>query len=97
MKMHNPPHPGQIIKSIYIDELGLSYRDLAKFLDVSATTIGRVVTGKSNISPEMAVRLSRSFGKSAESWLRLQEQYDLWHIQQNDTLFGNVQRFTAQK
>lgn len=96
MKMHNPPHPGQIIKSIYIDGLSLSYRDLAKLLDVSATTIGRVVTGKSNISPEMAVRLSRSFGKSAESWLRLQEQYDLWHIQQNDELFGNVQRFTTQ-
>jgi len=95
MKMYNPPHPGQIIKSIYIDEFNLSYRDLAKLLDVSATTIGRVVTGKSNISAEMAVRLSRSLGKSAESWLRLQEQYDLWHIQQNDALFNNVQRFTS--
>ena len=92
MQMHNPPHPGQIIKSIYLDELGLSYRDIAALLDVSASTVGRIVTEQSSVTPEMAVRLSKSFGRSPESWLKLQYQYDLWHVQQNDELFENVRQ-----
>lgn len=92
MKMQNPPHPGQIIKSAYLEELGLSYRDIAELLDVSASTVGRIVTEKSSVTPEMAVRLSKSLGRSPESWLKLQYQHDLWHVQQKDELFENVKQ-----
>lgn len=83
MSMHNPPHPGEFIASVYLDPHGISGRELAAKLDVSASTLNRILTGKSGISPEMALRLSKCLGRTAESWLALQQGYDLWQARQH--------------
>lgn len=78
MAMHNPPHPGEFILATYMEPFGLSCRYLAEQLDVAASTLNRVLKGQSGISPEMALRLSKSLGRSPESWLAMQHTYDLW-------------------
>jgi antitoxin HigA-1 len=78
MQMHNPPHPGEFIQATYLDPYGLSGRQLAEKLDVAASTLNRVLKGQSGVSPEMALRLSKAVGRSAESWLAMQHAYDLW-------------------
>lgn len=83
MAMHNPPHPGKVILELCINPLGLTVTDVAKGLGVSRNTLSGLLSGKNNISPEMAIRLSRAFGGSAESWLTQQMQYDLWQAEQN--------------
>lgn len=82
MRMHNPPHPGAIIKSLCLDPLGVSVTQAAQALGVSRKTLSAILNGRASISPEMAVRLSMAFGTSAESWLNQQTQYDLWHAEQ---------------
>jgi len=81
MKMHNPPHPGEIIKALCLEPLGLSVTDAAKALGVSRKTLSSILNGRAGISPEMAVRLSLAFNTTAESWLNQQVQYDLWHAE----------------
>jgi antitoxin HigA-1 len=76
--MHNPPHPGEILRSLCLEPLGLSVTDAAKGLGVSRKTLSAVLNGRAGVSPEMAVRLSIAFNTSAESWLNQQVQYDLW-------------------
>jgi addiction module HigA family antidote len=76
--MHNPPHPGEFIAEVYLDPNGITGRDLASKLGVSASTLNRVLTGKSGVSPEMALRLSKCLGRSPESWLAMQHNHDLW-------------------
>ena len=83
MTMHNPPHPGEFIRAVYLEPFGISARTLAANLAVSASTLNRIITGKSGISPEMALRLSKALGRSAESWLAMQDQYDLWQARQH--------------
>jgi len=78
MTMHNPPHPGEFIFAIYLAPFGMSTRTLAENLAVSPSTLNRIITGKSGISPEMALRLSKALGRSPESWLAMQHSYDLW-------------------
>jgi antitoxin HigA-1 len=78
MQMHNPPHPGEFIQATYLDPFGLSGRQLAEKLDVAASTLNRVLKGQSGVSPEMALRLSKAVGRSAESWLTMQHAHDLW-------------------
>jgi antitoxin HigA-1 len=78
MTMHNPPHPGEFIREVYLEPFGLSARQLAEKLDVSPSTLSRIIKGVSGISPEMALRLSKALGRSPESWLAMQDQYDLW-------------------
>jgi len=78
--MHNPPHPGEFILESYLDPLGISIRDAAKKLAVSPSTFARLISGKSNISPVMAMRLSKAFGRSPESWMQMQANYDLWSV-----------------
>jgi len=78
MPMHNPPHPGEFIASVYLEPNNLSGRELAATLGVSASTLNRILTGASAISPEMALRLSKALGRSPESWLAMQSSYDLW-------------------
>jgi addiction module HigA family antidote len=80
--MHNPPHPGEFIAEVYLGPNGISGRELATKLGVAASTLNRVLTGASGISPEMALRLSKSLGRSPESWLALQYSYDLWQAKQ---------------
>jgi addiction module HigA family antidote len=81
MKMHDPPHPGEVIKALCLDPMGLSVTDAAKALGVSRKTLSSIVNGRAGISPEMAVRLSLAFNTTAESWLNQQVQYDLWHVE----------------
>ncbi len=79
MNMHNPPHPGEIIRDLCLEPLGLSVTGAAEALGVSRKTLSSIVNGRSGISPEMALRLSKAFNTSPESWLNQQVQYDLWH------------------
>jgi len=78
MLMHNPPHPGEVLRALCLEPLGLTVTDAAKALGVSRKTLSAILNGRAGISPEMAVRLSIAFGTSAESWLNQQIQYDLW-------------------
>ena len=78
MSMHNPPHPGEFIQTTYMQPFALSCRHLAAKLNVAASTLNRVLKKQSNVSPEMALRLSKSLGRSPESWLAMQDAYDLW-------------------
>ena len=89
MIMHNPPHPGEFITEVYLKPNGLSGRELAAKLGVAASTLNRVLTGASGISPEMALRLSKALGRSPESWLAMQYNHDLWQAKQHVKL-GNV-------
>lgn len=83
MLMHNPPHPGEVIKELCLDPLGLTVTAAAKALGVSRKTLSAILNGKAGISPEMAIRLSIAFDTSAESWLTQQAQYELWHAEQH--------------
>ena len=80
MVMHDPPHPGEAIREFCLEPLGLTVTDAAKALDVSRKTLSALLNGRFGISPEMALRLSKAFGGSAESWLIQQAQYDLWQV-----------------
>jgi addiction module HigA family antidote len=75
--MHNPPHPGEVLRELCLEPLGLTVTRAARALGVSRKTLSSILNGRAGISPEMAVRLSIAFGTSAESWLRQQLQYDL--------------------
>jgi len=83
MLMHNPPHPGEIIKKLCLAPLGISVTEAAKALGVSRKTLSAILNGRAGISPEMAVRLSIAFGTSAESWLNQQVQFELWKAEQH--------------
>ena len=83
MKMHNPPHPGEILRELCLEPLGLSVTDAAEALGVSRKTLSSILNGRAGISPEMAVRLSIAFDTSAESWMNQQTQYDLWLAEQD--------------
>jgi len=82
MGMHNPPHPGELIYSTYVEPFGTSIRTLSESLGVSPSTINRIINGQSAVSSNMALRLSKALGRSPESWLAMQYQYDLWHAKQ---------------
>ena len=83
MGMYNPPHPGGIIREFCIEPLGLTVTEAAKAIGVTRKTLSSLLNGRSGISPEMALRLSKVFGRSPEGWLKLQLQYDLWTTQQS--------------
>jgi len=82
MVMHNPPHPGEVIRELCLKPLGLTVSAAAKGLGVSRKTLSALLNGRFGISPEMAIRLSKAFGGSPESWLIQQAQYDLWQAMQ---------------
>ena len=86
MNMHNPPHPGEFISDVYMEPFGYSCRFVAKQLDVSPSTLSRILKAKSAITPEMALRLSKALGRSPESWLSMQDNYDLWQAKHNINL-----------
>jgi len=83
MTMHNPPHPGELILSVYMEPFGISCRFLAMKLDVSPSTLNRILKGQSAVSPEMALRLSKALGRSPESWLAMQDNYNLWQARRS--------------
>ena len=80
MAMHNPPHPGEFIRATYLEPFNISGRQLATKLNVAASTLNRVLKLQSGVSPEMALRLSKALGRSPESWLAMQDAYDLWVV-----------------
>jgi addiction module HigA family antidote len=82
MPMKNPPHPGEILRDLYIEPLELTVTQAAAGLGVSRKTLSLLLNGHAGISPEMAVRLSKAFGRTPEGWLQLQMQYDLAQISQ---------------
>jgi len=81
--MHNPPHPGETLKELCLEPLGLSVTDAAAGLGVSRKTLSAILDGRAGIRPEMAIRLSRAFDTTAESWLNQQTQYDLWNAERS--------------
>jgi addiction module HigA family antidote len=81
--MHNPPHPGEIIREECINALGLSVTAAAKILGVSRKTVSMLLNERAGVSPDMAIRLSKAFGSSARVWLGLQMAYDLWQAEQH--------------
>lgn len=89
--MYNPPHPGEFISATYIDPFNISCRNLARHLDVAASTLNRLIKKQSGISPEMALKLSKVLGRSPESWLNMQDNYDLWQAKKHIKL-GNVHK-----
>jgi antitoxin HigA-1 len=82
MRMHNPPHPGEILRKLCLEPLGLSVTEAAKALGISRKTLSSILNGRAGISAEMAVRLSIAFDTTAESWMNQQVQYDLWQAEQ---------------
>ncbi len=91
MAMHNPPHPGEFVAQTYLEPFELSIRSLAESLGVAASTLTRLINGQSGISPEMALRLSKAVGRSPESWLAMQHNYDLW-VAKKTTDLSSVER-----
>ena len=83
MRMHNPPHPGQFIREVYLDELNISEREVAHKLKVAPSTFHRLVTGQTSLTPEMALRFSKTLGRTPESWLAMQDKYSLWILAQS--------------
>lgn len=94
LQMHNPPHPGEVLRELCLKPLGLTITEAAAGLGVSRKTLSAILNGHASISPEMAVRLSIAFETTAESWLKQQIQYDLWQAEkQRKTL--RVIKFAA--
>ncbi len=81
MRMHNPPHPGEVLRELCLAPLGLTVTEAARALDVSRKTLSSILNGRAGISAEMAVRLSIAFNTTPESWLNQQVQYDLWQAE----------------
>ena len=92
--MHNPPHPGEVIRELCLEPMGLTVTAAAEALGVSRKTLSAILNGRAGISPEMAVRLSIAFNTSSESWLNQQTQYDLWQAEQHRKEL-KVRRLTA--
>jgi antitoxin HigA-1 len=85
MPMKNPVHPGRIVRHDCLEPLGLTVTEGAKILGVTRQALNNVINGKSGISPEMAIRLSKAFGSSAETWLRIQLAYDLAQARKDES------------
>ena len=88
MRMHSPPHPGEVLRELCIEPLNLTVTEAADALGVSRKTLSAILNCRAGISPEMAIRLSKAFDTSPESWLNQQMQYDLWQAEQE---VGNMQ------
>lgn len=82
MEMFNPVHPGEIIREDCLKPLGLTVTETAKGLGVTRKALSDLLNGHSGVSPEMAIRLEKAGWTTADHWLRMQMQYDLWHAKQ---------------
>jgi addiction module HigA family antidote len=94
MAMYNPPHPGEVIRELCLQPLGISVTDAAKGLGVTRKALSELLNGKSGVSPSMAMRLAIAFDTSPESWLNMQQQYDLYRARKNPAL-RRVKRLKA--
>ena len=82
MKMFNPPHPGEIIKGLWLDPMGATITEAASAIGVSRKTLSKIINKNASVTPEMALRLSIALGGSPESWLKHQMAFDLWKVTQ---------------
>ena len=94
MPMKNPPHPGRSIRDACLEPLGLSVTEGARILGVTRQALNNVVNGKAGISPEMAIRLAKAFGSTAETWLQMQVNYDLAQARKSESKI-KVRRYEA--
>ena len=94
MVMHNPPHPGGIVKRQCLDPLGLTVTRAAQGLGVTRQALSELLNGRAGISVEMAIRLSKAFGSTPETWLGMQMAYDRWEVRSRDGEIA-VERFEA--
>ncbi len=94
MPMKNPPHPGEVIRELCLEPLGLTVTRAAEALRVSRQSLSNVLNGHTGISPEMAVRLEKAFGSTAETWLKMQLAYDL-SLAREKAGSINVERYLA--
>ena len=83
MRMHNPPHPGEVLRDGVFTDTGITVTEIAKRLGVTRAALSRVLNGRAGISADMAVRLAAALGGSAESWLHMQANYDLWRAERS--------------
>ena len=90
----NPPHPGEIIREFCVEPLHINVTEAARALGVTRKTFSALLNGRSDIRPEMALRLSKVFDRTPEGWLRLQRQYDLWRTRQSIDI-GELKRIEA--
>ena len=84
--MHNPSHPGEFIREVYLEPFGITGRQLSLKLSVSPSTLNRILKGNSGLSSELALRLSKALRRSPESWQAMQDHNDLWHARQTVNL-----------
>ena len=86
MRMFNPPHPGEFIQEVYLEPFGISTHVVADKMKVLPSTLNGLLDGQIDVSSEIALRLSKTLGRSAESWLAMQSNYNLWHARQKVSL-----------
>ena len=86
MKMHKPPHPGEFIEDVYLEEHGVSRAELARALNVAPSTVQRLIATRAAVSPGMAIKLEKALGVSAKSWLAMQSAHDLWLAEKDRSL-----------
>ena len=94
MTTHNPPHPGEVIRELCLQPLGVSVTAAARNLGVTRKALSELLNGKSGVSPSMALRLAIAFDTTPESWLNMQQQYDLYRERKNPAL-RRVKRLKA--
>lgn len=94
MKMYNPPHPGEVLQGLWLEPMDVTVTRAAEALGISRQSLSKIVNGSRGVTPEMAVRISRAFGGTPESWLGHQAAYDLWRIEQNREV-PDLQRLEA--
>jgi addiction module HigA family antidote len=95
MTMHNPAHPGQVVRDACLKPLDLTVTAAAEALGVTRKALSDLLNGHSGVSPDMAIRLEKVFGSTAEAWLRMQSQHDLWRARQRSDSIRVTKRFLA--
>ena len=86
MPMHDPEHPGTVLKTLYLSPLGLTVTEAARGLCVTRQSLSNIINGHTAITPDMALRLEKAFGTSRQTWLTMQQRYDLWQAEQRADL-----------
>jgi addiction module HigA family antidote len=84
--MYKPAHPGEVLKEMYLEPLGLTVTNTAESLGITRKTLSELINGRSGISTSMALRLSKAFGTTPELWLNMQQNYDLWRAKKKTRL-----------
>lgn len=79
-RMHNPAHPGEVLRELYLDPMGVTISDAAEALGVSRKHISAIVNGRVPVTPDMAMRLALALNTTPDLWINLQAQYDLWEV-----------------